>query len=149
MTYSKPLPNLEDLVAAPFWVAARESRLSVQRCSKCQYLRWPPAPICPECLEAGGVWVDLRGEGEIWSYAIYHRAMSPAFADDVPYAVAMITLSEGLEMIGRISGSFDDIHIGQKVKVIFEPVTIEATLVLWELLRVDILPPLAEGASQA
>jgi hypothetical protein len=132
MAYKKPLPNLENEVEAPHWQAAKQGRLSVQRCSECGYLRWPPEMICPECLTRGGEWVDLKGEGEIWSFAVYHRAMNPAFSDEVPYAVAMIRLVEGIEMIGRIAGPPGEIHIGQKVRAVYVPVTDEVTLVQWQ-----------------
>ena len=135
MPYNKPLPDLENEVEAPHWQAAKQGRLSVQRCSECGYLRWPPETICPECLARGGDWVDLKGEGEIWSFAVYYRAMNPAFADEVPYAVAIVRLSEGIEMIGRIKGSPDQISIGDKVRAVFVPVTDEVTLVQWEPAR--------------
>ena len=86
-----------------------------------------PETICPERLTGGGHWVDLKGEGEIWSFAMYHRAMNPAFADEVSYAVAMVRLSDGIGMIGRIAAPPDRVSIGQKVWAVFVPITDEVT----------------------
>jgi uncharacterized OB-fold protein len=128
---TRPLPDVNDPLTAPFWAAARESRLSVQQCDRCQALRWQPAPICPECLAPGGTWVDLSGEGEVWSFAVYHRAMNPSFADSVPYTVGMIELREGLRMVGEMAADAEDVRIGQPVTAVFEPLTPEVTLVRW------------------
>jgi uncharacterized OB-fold protein len=128
--YSGPLPALDDPLTAPHWEAAREHRLAVQRCASCGALRWQPALICPECLTTGGEWTDLAGTGTIWSYTVYHRAMNPAFRGQVPYAVAMVELDEGIRMVGKLT-EHDGVAIGQRVQVSYEPVTDEVTLVRW------------------
>jgi uncharacterized OB-fold protein len=128
---SRPLPDVNEPLTAPFWAAARESRLSMQRCDRCSALRWQPAPICPECLAPGGTWVDLSGEGVVWSYAVYHRAMNPAFKDSVPYTVAQVELREGPRMVGEIAAGAGPVEIGQPVRATFEPLTPEVTVVQW------------------
>jgi hypothetical protein len=130
MAYSGPLPDVTDPLTAPHWAAAREQRLAVQRCTVCGALRWQPAVICPECLEPGGEWTDLAGTGTVWSYTVYHRAMNPAFADLVPYTVAMIELDEGIRMVGMLTDG-DDVAIGQQVRATFDAVTDDVTLVRW------------------
>src|SRR6202012_3573533 len=77
--YTKPLPDLDDPLTAPFWTAARDGRLVAQRCANCGYLRWPPGPVCNECLTPGGEWAELSPHGTLYSYAEYHRALDPAF----------------------------------------------------------------------
>jgi uncharacterized OB-fold protein len=133
-TYTGPLPDTTDALTGPHWAAAREGRLAVQRCTRCGALRWQPAAICPECLQPGGEWVDLAGTGTIWSFAVYHRAMNPAFKGAVPYTVAMVELDEGLRMVGMLADAArdgSDVGIGQRVRASFEPVTDEVTLVRW------------------
>ena len=65
----------------------------LQRCGRCRYVRWPIAPLCPECLSAESTWSEVRPTGTLWSYVVYHRALSPAFADEVPYAVGLVVLA--------------------------------------------------------
>jgi uncharacterized OB-fold protein len=59
----RPLPDPAHPLYGPFWTAAAEKRLVIQRCPACGALRWPPAPRCPECLAAGGDWNEIHGTG--------------------------------------------------------------------------------------
>lgn len=112
------LPDPDDRVAGPFWQAAREHRLVVQKCDNCGHLRWPPLSGCPDCLERSVAWVAVAGTGTIWSFAVYHRALHPAFRDDVPYIVAVIALDEGPLMTARYVGAAP--AVGDRVEVFFE-----------------------------
>ncbi len=42
MAYNKRLPDIESEPEAPHLQAAKEGELSIRRCFKCGYLRWPP-----------------------------------------------------------------------------------------------------------
>jgi uncharacterized OB-fold protein len=132
-TYSKPLPDLTDPLTAPFWQATREGTLLVQKCGECGYLRWPPGPVCTECQTTGGVWTPVGPAGVLYSYAEYHRALAPAFKDEVPYAVGLIELDDGPRMYGALVGLARTEDIGQRVHAVFDPVTPEVTLVKWQL----------------
>ena len=52
-------PPLADTTTLPWWEAASEHRLVVQRCTACEHTRHPPAPICPECRSAEADWKEL------------------------------------------------------------------------------------------
>jgi uncharacterized OB-fold protein len=82
--------------------------------------------VCPECLEDATEWRAASGRGRVWSYAVYERALHPAF--DVPYVVAAIELDEGPIFISNLVGR-QDYAIGETVEAIFENVTPEVTLV--------------------
>jgi uncharacterized OB-fold protein len=71
--------------------------------------------------------VDLPAEGEIWSYVVYRRGLSPAFADEVPYAVGVVEVA-GLHFITRIDGPLDAIRVGGRVQAVFTDVSDEVTL---------------------
>jgi hypothetical protein len=54
---------------------------------------------------------------------------NPAFADELPYNVAMVELEEGPRLITNIVGCNNgDLRIGMEVEVVFEDVTEEITL---------------------
>jgi uncharacterized OB-fold protein len=76
--------------------------LVLQRCASCGYRRFPPAPLCPECLSPDGDWVTDPGTGHIWSFCVYHRAYSPAFAALVPYVVALVQLDSGPSLVTNV-----------------------------------------------
>lgn len=117
MTSAMMVPDPDDELSGPFWAAAGEHQLVVQRCDACQHFRWPPLRGCPDCLSRATTWTDVGGTGTIWSYAVFHRVLHPAFAEDVPYTVGVIELDEGPQMIARIVG--DDIEVGLRVEVEF------------------------------
>jgi hypothetical protein len=131
--YTKPLPGISDPLTAPFWQGARDGTLLVQKCDHCGYLRWPPGPVCTECQTPGGSWTPVRPSGLLYSYAEYHRALAPAFKDDVPYAVGLIELDDGPRMYGTMIGSLRTADVGRRVRAVFDPVTPDVTLVKWEL----------------
>ncbi|MPZ62017.1 MAG: hypothetical protein GEU93_12140 [Propionibacteriales bacterium] len=87
--------------------------LVLQRCARCGYLRYPPAPLCPECLSRDAGWVTDSGAGEIWSFCVYRRAFTAPFADLVPYVVALVVLDSGPELITNVADSSpDEIRVG-------------------------------------
>jgi uncharacterized OB-fold protein len=133
---AKPLlPNVKSPLAAPFWEGARNRRLVMQRCGGCGALRWPPKPICPTCLRPGTPedWQEIPDTGEIWSFAVYHRAFHPSLEDKLPYNVAYIRLDAGPMFISNVVGT-NDLTIGQRVKALYDDVTPEVTLVRFELI---------------
>jgi uncharacterized OB-fold protein len=131
--YGKPLPDVQNATTAPFWAGTRSSQLLVQKCADCTYLRWPPGSVCPECLSWKSDWVPVMSTGTLSTFCVYHRAFSPAFADDVPYAVGYVQLDDGPRMLGSMVGELDGLEIGRPVHAVFDAVTTEVTLVRWAM----------------
>lgn len=123
--YDKPLPVIDEH-ARPFWEACKSHRLVTQRCLNCGHLRWPLGPACTNCLSPEYEWAELAGEGEVYSFIVYHHAFHPAFKDDLPYNVALIRLDEGHTMIANVVGG--DVAVGQRVRVEFDDVTDEVAI---------------------
>ena len=132
-TPNKPLPDTSDPITAGFWAATREGRLTIARCTNCAYLLWPPEAVCPECLHRNFEWVDVEPTGTLWSYATYHRALDPAFGDEIPYVVGLVELGTGHKMYGMMRGEPSEMEIGRPVTAQFEPVTDEVTFVRWRM----------------
>jgi uncharacterized protein len=132
-TYNKPIPDLDDPDMAPFWANARDERLTAQRCTNCQSLRFPALPVCPVCQDLGFEWVDVSTSGTVWSFVVYHRAFHPGFKEDLPYAVAVVENADGVCYTGMIVGDRTGLKVGAPVRAVFEKETPEFTLVKWEL----------------
>ena len=99
----------------PFWTAAGEGRLVIKKCRSCGQVHYYPRSICPFCGSDRTEWRDASGRGTIYSYSIMRRA-------PVPYAIAYVTLEEGVTMMTNIVDcDLDAIRIGQKVTVVFRP----------------------------
>ena len=124
----KPLPAVpED--GAPYWAAAREGRLELQRCAKCKHWRFPPSVVCPKCLAFEHEWAPVSGRATIYSFIVVHRPQHPGFAKDAPYNVALVELEEGPRMHTNIvECANEDLKIGMPVEVVFEKVDDEITL---------------------
>jgi uncharacterized OB-fold protein len=126
-------PDVNDPGTAPFWKGAKDGKVIVQACKKCGYLRWPPGPLCNECLSDETEWREVRPTGTLWSYAIYHRAMNPRFKDQIPYTVALVELDDGPRMYGRLVNSAGKIEPGMPVRAVLQEAEPGITVVNWEI----------------
>lgn len=128
MTYKKPVPAITPELQ-PFFAAAKRRQLAVQRCRQCGTHRFPAREICSACLSRAADWVPVSGEGEVFSYNVMHQVYHPGFADEVPYAVVVVKLTEGAKMTSNLAGvPVRDIRIGMRVRVVFEDISDEVTL---------------------
>src|SRR6266849_6985913 len=99
----------------PFWDAAAEGRLLVKKCVTCGQVHFYPRAICPFCGNDKTEWVTASGRGTVYSYSVMRRV-------PIPYALAYVTLEEGVSMMTNIvDGDLDAIRIGQAVTVTFLP----------------------------
>lgn len=126
--YAKPVPEITDAMR-PFFEAARQHRLVVQRCGTCGTLRFPARERCSRCLSRKVEWVSVSGRGTIFSYTVVHQLYHPGFAHEIPYAVVIVELADGIRMTANIVDCpLDAIRIGMSVEVVFEAITPEVTL---------------------
>ena len=115
---------IPDQLTAPFWEAANNSRLVIQKCSNCDRLQHPPAPECGQCGPDGDLtWEKVSGKGRIYNYGVVHDCPIRLLQDDQPFNVAVIMLEEdpGIQMYSHLPGTpVDDVPLGADVEVIFE-----------------------------
>lgn len=93
-----PTPTPE---TAPYWNAARDGLLRIQRCLTCTTAYFYPRPFCPECGSDDVEWFTASGEATLASYVISERA-APGF--EAPYVIAIVELAEGPRMMTNIVG---------------------------------------------
>lgn len=119
--YKKFLPP-EDMPPfhAPFWESIRAHAARIQQCSQCGTMRFIPREICPHCHSGDCEWALISGRGEIYTYTVVHRAPTPAYQADAPYAIVHVTLEEGPRMIANMTGiAPEDIRIGMPVQLTY------------------------------
>ena len=98
----------------PQWQSTN-GKLLIQRCDACGEPFYYPRVVCPFCLSGSVCWLECSGQGHIYSYSIVRRG--------VPYAIALVTLLEGPNMMTNIVDCPpDDIRIGRAVTVVFRDV---------------------------
>ncbi len=114
-------PPLADATTLPWWQAAAEHRLVVQRCTSCQHTRLPPAPLCPECLEKSLVPEAVSGRATLVTWTENHQPWIPGF--DPPYLIAIVEIEEqpGLRLTTNlINCPLERVEIGMQLQVLFE-----------------------------
>lgn len=118
----KPLPSPAP-ESVPYWEAARQHRLTLQRCNACARFWFPPSQACPHCMAADFEWTAVSGHGKVYSFVTFHRVYHPAFAGEVPYVVALVELEEGPRLLTNIVGVRPDaVTCEMPVKVVFDDV---------------------------
>jgi hypothetical protein len=125
----KPTP-----LTQPFWDAARERRLVVQHCRTCSKKFFRPEIACPHCRARDWEWVESTGKGTLYSFAVMHRAPSPAFK--APFIFAAIEMDEGWVLFSNLIGlEIEEAEIGMEVEVCFHAVSDELTVPLFRPAR--------------
>lgn len=126
--YKKPIP-VPSAEAQPYWDGLRDRKLLMPRCDACGKYWFPPSLLCPHCNATKWAWSSTSGRGRIFSYVVYHRVYHPGFANEVPYAVAVIELDEGPRMISNVIGiAPDKLACDMRVEVVYQPITETITL---------------------
>jgi hypothetical protein len=116
----KPRPVLRG-EEAPFFAAAAEGRLAIQRCPSCGRAVFYARTVCPHCHVGSPEWTDASGRGTVHSFTILHRAGAPGFEEEIPYVVALIDLAEGVRMMANVVNVPPDrVEVGMAVAVTFE-----------------------------
>lgn len=122
-------PPMADTTTLPWWEAAAEHRLVVQRCSDCGHTRLPPAPVCSECRSDRAEWREVSGRGEVYTYTLVHRPL--AMDQTLPFVIAVIALEDsgGVRMMSNIVGiEPQSVQIGMQVEVVWEDMSDELSI---------------------
>jgi uncharacterized OB-fold protein len=128
MATNKPLPAVT-LETAPYWEGCKQHELRIQRCGSCGHRQFFPRIYCTDCFSDRIDWIKASGRASVTTFTIVRRPVSPAFADDVPYVVALVTLAEGPTMMTNIVGCApEQVSIGMPVEVTFEDWTEEISI---------------------
>lgn len=97
-------------------------RLEANKCKSCGIIFFPPRLICPECKKRELIDTQLEEKGKVLSFTII-RVPPHQFVDQAPYAVGIVELDDGVKLTGQIVDcDFEDIKIGQRVKIEFRKV---------------------------
>ncbi|MCB1028354.1 MAG: Zn-ribbon domain-containing OB-fold protein [Microthrixaceae bacterium] len=124
-----PVPTPE---TQHFWDGAKNDRLLLQRCSRCDEAYFPPRPFCPTCSCRDVEAFEASGRATLYSYVISHRP-HPGF--DGPYSIAVVQLEEGPRMMTNIVGceqTPEALVLDMPVQVTFEAVADDISLPLFQ-----------------
>lgn len=119
MTKAAPTPTPE---TAPYWEGTAGGELRIPRCRACGRAYFYPRPGCPHCGSTDVAWFTASGRARLHTYLISHRP-APGFADQVPYAIAVVELDEGPRMMANIVGvdnTPENLQLDMALEVAFE-----------------------------
>jgi uncharacterized OB-fold protein len=109
-TYPDPAINME---SEAYWQAANDGKLMLKRCTDCGETHFYPRAICPGCFSDNTEWYEASGKGRIYTYSVTRRAK-------VPFAIAYVTLDEGVTMLSNIvQADLDALSVDMAVEVCF------------------------------
>jgi len=117
-----------------FWEGCRQQQLLLQKCDQCGTHQFYPRIICSSCSARSLEWVESSGRGTVVSWTIVRHPVSEAYADDIPYVIALIKLQEGPTMMSQIIDCEpESVHCGMQVSVWFQDWTDDISMPMFRV----------------
>jgi hypothetical protein len=127
---------MSDLIG-DFRAGLARGELLIQSCDACGAKIMYPRHRCIACQSDRLSYVPAQGSGTLHSYTVVRAVPPRGFEADVPYAVGVVKLDEGVQLLARLhpsqaTGDWDGYACDQRVR--FAPVgegEIERRPVAW------------------
>lgn len=114
-------------VVAGFRDALARGELIVQKCGNCSRLNMYPRYACPYCQSQDLGWQKVSGRGQLHSYTVLRIGAPQGFEDDLPYALGVVKLEEGVQLLVRLApddkGGWQDYKCDDRVEFVVRPAT--------------------------
>jgi len=81
------------------------AELLIQKCNACDQLNMYPRYACPHCQSDDLGWQKAAGGGTVQSFTVLRAGAPDGF--DLPYAMAVVQLDEGVQLLGRLEPDAD------------------------------------------
>lgn len=104
-----------------YWTGGEHGELLIHRCHDCRYFIHPPVRFCPRCEGADVAPEAVSGLGTVITHAVSYRRWTPSI--DRPYVVALVAIDEQDDVLlpcNVVHCDPETVHIGQRVRVLFE-----------------------------
>jgi uncharacterized OB-fold protein len=113
-----PVPSPE---SAPYWDGLKRHELLLQRCEDCGARQFYPRALCTACGGTRLAWTRASGRATLVSWSVVRRAVSEAYAADVPYALALVQLDEGPTLMSTLVAiALDAVRVGMALEVVYD-----------------------------
>ena len=97
-------------------------RYEAAKCDQCGKVFFPPRVVCNSCRGRQFSKVTLAQSGTVETFTVIHVAPS-GFGDQVPYAVGIIKLDDGVKVTAQIADAdLEKLAVGDRVKLEFRRV---------------------------
>ena len=109
---------VESTLTAPYWAAAREGTILLQRCADCAEVWHPPAPVCPGCRRSRWEWFAAGGGARLIAHTEVTHSVHAQVALALPYVLVLVELSEGpLYLCGVDGGASAGLRAGAALTI--------------------------------
>lgn len=130
MSSLKPMP-LATTISKLYWQSLEQNQLKIQQCNDCDAWVFYPRNHCTECFAHELEWKEVSGEATLYSYTLTRIPTMPEFNDEMPQALAVVELKEGVRVnTTLIDIEEHDIQIGMALKPVFDKVTVDGETLL-------------------
>lgn len=106
----------ETALTRPFWDAAAEGVLLIQRCGACGKAVFYPRAICPHCWSDALAWEEASGQGCLKSFSEIWKPGHPGWIPATPYLVGLVELAEGPTMLSHIFRDGQEVSVGASLR---------------------------------
>jgi uncharacterized OB-fold protein len=135
----RPVPVPTELTQ-PFWDAAKEQKLVIQKCAACGSLVFPMRARCNVCSSAEPLgWSEVEGKGHIDVHLIIRDSRIRGFRSAQPINFAIIRLDQdpGINFLSNLPGTppgeFED---GMPVEAVYAAVENSDQLIPeWQIVK--------------
>jgi hypothetical protein len=105
----------------------RKQRLlnEAARCKGCGKMHFPPRPVCDGCRGREFEIRPMALSGKVLTYTVI-RVAPPAFAQEVPYVVAVIEMEDATRLTAQVADvAPEEMKMGMKVRLEFRKIRSE------------------------
>lgn len=100
MTVTKIVSEFREGLAA--------GELLVQQCNSCGKSNMWPRYACPHCQSEELGWLKSAGVGSLHSFCVLRQGAPEGFEQDIPYAIGVVKLDEGVQLAVRLQPDGED-----------------------------------------
>ncbi len=95
-------------IVSDFRAALASGELHIQNCGDCGKPNMWPRYACPHCQSENLGWVKSAGKGLLHSFCVLRQGAPEGFEDDLPYAIGVVKLNEGVQLLVRLEANGED-----------------------------------------
>jgi uncharacterized OB-fold protein len=114
-------------IVSEFRDGLAKGELLIQKCNDCSQLNLYPRHACPFCQSISLGWQRASGRGTLHSYTVLRMGAPEGFEDELPYALGVVKLEEGVQLLARLVPDADGDWQGYRcdASLRFEPMPAE------------------------
>lgn len=95
-------------IVADYRNGLASGKMMIQNCSDCGKPNMWPRYACPHCQSENLDWVESSGKGLLHSFCVLRQGAPEGFEDDLPYAIGVVKLDEGVQILARLEPNAPD-----------------------------------------